>query len=107
MRGARYSPRAFTLVEVVVALALLGLVLGMSGLTLASLRPTPSAAITRQLTDARADAIRTGRPVAVTVTLPDTGAYRAPRTAHYLFLPDGIVIGAGVRLLTGVPHEKQ
>ncbi|MGH7537058.1 MAG: prepilin-type N-terminal cleavage/methylation domain-containing protein [Gemmatimonadales bacterium] len=106
VRGARFSPRAFTLVEVVVALALLGLLFGVSGLALASLRETPSAAIGRQLADARAEAIRTGRPAGVTVTIPDTAKYNAPRTTHLLFLPDGRAVGAGIDPLTGAALEN-
>jgi len=106
VRGARYSRRAFTLIEVVVALALFGLILGVSGLALASLREPPSADSTRQVTNARAAAIQTGRPVTVTVALPDTGEYRASRTTQLLFLPDGRSVGQGADPLTGAPSGK-
>ena len=50
------------MVEVIVALALLGLILGLSGVAVASLREHPGAAITRQLIAARDSAIRSGKP---------------------------------------------
>lgn len=83
--------RAITLVEMVVVLALLGLVLGVSGLALASLK-TPAAGETlRELRKARAEAIRSG----------------APRSAHgALFLPDGRAVGPGVDPLIGVPRAR-
>ena len=77
-----------TLLELVVALALLAVILGVSGLAVATLRPTPLAEAERQLRRARADAIRGG----VTV-----------RAKSVLFLPDGRSVGAGVDPLTGAP----
>jgi len=106
VRGARDSRRGFTLIEVVVALALLGLFFGMSGLALASLRVPSSAANTRKLSDARAQAIRIGRPVLVAVTHPDDGENHAPRSTHLLFLPDGRAVGEGVDALTGAPNGR-
>jgi prepilin-type N-terminal cleavage/methylation domain-containing protein len=108
VRGAYawFYPAGFTILEVVVALVLFALILGVSGLALASLREPTSAAITRQLTDARAEAIRTGRPVSVAVALPDTAENHAPRTTHLLFLPDGRAVGEGVDALTGAPNGK-
>jgi prepilin-type N-terminal cleavage/methylation domain-containing protein len=101
--SARLAPVGFTLLEVVVALALFGLILGVSGLSLASLREPRGADAIQQLVAARDSAIRTGRPVSVTVTNPDTGVNRAPCTAQLLFLPDGRGMGAGVDQLTGAP----
>jgi len=78
-----------TLVELLVVLALLGLVLGVSGLALASLREPPKADELRDLQRARAEAVRSG----------------APRMAHgVLFLSDGRAIGPNVDLLTGAPN---
>jgi Tfp pilus assembly protein FimT len=77
-----------TLVELLVVLALLGLVLGISGLALASLREPRESVELGELRQARAEAIRSG----------------APRAAHgVLFLPDGRAIGPNVDPLTGAP----
>jgi prepilin-type N-terminal cleavage/methylation domain-containing protein len=87
MRCARN--RGVTLVELLVVLALLGLVLGLSGLALASLREPRETDAFRELQRARAEAVQSG----------------APRTAHgVLFLPDGRAIGPNVDPLTGAPH---
>jgi prepilin-type N-terminal cleavage/methylation domain-containing protein len=89
MRSAR--KRGVTLVELLVVLAVLGLVLGISGVALASLREPSEASELRGLERARAEAIRTGAPVL---------------TAHVLFLPDGRAVGAGVDPLTGAPRAR-
>jgi prepilin-type N-terminal cleavage/methylation domain-containing protein len=86
----------FTLVELVVVLAILGLVLMVSGVALTSVRPTPATDSSRALARARAEAIRAGRPVVVT--------HHAPRTTHIVFLPDGRAYGPGVDPLTGLPR---
>ena len=104
VRGARCAPRGFTLVEVVVALALFGLILGMSGVALASLRAPAGSTTMRLLVTARDSAIRTGHPISVAVTAPDTGIDHAPRITHDRFLPDGRAIGPDVDPLTGAPH---
>jgi prepilin-type N-terminal cleavage/methylation domain-containing protein len=75
-----------TLLELVVALAILGLILGVSGLALASLRPPAASEVTRVRQQARAEAIRTGTAV---------------RADSVLFLPDGRALGPGVDPLTG------
>ena len=83
------SRNGFTLVEVIVVLAVIGIVLAVSGLALASLEAPPESEFVRELRSARAEAIRAG----------------APRTAHGVrFLPDGRAIGPGVDPLTGAPH---
>lgn len=99
--------RGVTLVELIVALALLGVILGVSGVALASLREPSTAEATRQLAAARADAIRKGRPVFVTVPSPDTGQNHAPRTTHLLFLPDGRALGPDLDPLTGAPRASR
>lgn len=101
VRGAWFYPAGFTLLEVVVALVLFALLLGVSGLALASLREPSGAAELRDLERARMDAIRTGMPVTVAVTHSDTVKYNAQRTTHVLFLPDGRAVGVGVDHLTG------
>jgi prepilin-type N-terminal cleavage/methylation domain-containing protein len=78
--------RGVTLVELIVTLALLGVILGLSGVAIASLRPSPQARPRVELERARMEAIRTGRAV---------------RADSALFLPDGRAIGAGVDPLTG------
>jgi type II secretory pathway pseudopilin PulG len=82
-----------TLVELIVVLAVVGLILGVGGLALASLKvPRESQDITA-LRRARAEAIRTG--------IRTTGD--AQRT---LFLPDGRAIGPGLDPLTGEPSAR-
>lgn len=80
--------RGFTLMELLVALALLGIILGVSTMSLMSVKST------REMDErqrARADAIRSG----------------APRAAHgVLFLPDGRAIGPGVDPLTGAARAQ-
>jgi prepilin-type N-terminal cleavage/methylation domain-containing protein len=97
------SLAAFTLVEVLVVIALLGLIFGLSGLAFSSLRlPRESIRITA-LRTARAAAIRTGRPVRA--VLPgDSGGYRSPLPAP-LFLPDGRALGPTANPLTGAPLD--
>lgn len=103
MRGeeGRGEREGYTLIEMIVVLAILGLMLGISGVALASLREPSRAAGIRALERARMDAIKTGIPVSVAVSLHDTGEHNAPRTTHLLFLPDGRVVGAGMDILTG------
>ena len=90
----RSTPRGFTLLEVMVVVAILGVIVGVSGLGFASLRVPPASAWTRAVNRARVDAIRRGQSVRALV--PDSLA--AP-----LFLPDGRAIGPGVDPLTGLP----
>jgi prepilin-type N-terminal cleavage/methylation domain-containing protein len=78
-----------TLVELLVVLALLGLVLGVSGLALASLRQPRESDELRDLRRARAEAIQTGV---------------ARSAGGVLFLPDGRAIGPNVDPLTGAPR---
>jgi prepilin-type N-terminal cleavage/methylation domain-containing protein len=88
--------RGVTLVELLVVLALLSLVLGVSGLALASLREPREADALRELARARAQAIRTGVPARA-----DTTISHLPSP---LFLPDGRAIGPNVDPLTGAPR---
>jgi prepilin-type N-terminal cleavage/methylation domain-containing protein len=86
------SRAGFTLIEVVVSLALLALILGVSAVGLASLREPPTSAVSRQQAAARDSAIRAGTLVVA---------------AHVLFLPDGRAIGPGVDALTGAPRAQR
>ena len=87
MRCARDG--GVTLVELLIVLALLGLLLGVSGLALASLRAPRGTDDLRELQRARAEAVQSG----------------VPRAAlGVLFLPDGRAIGPNVDPLTGAPH---
>jgi prepilin-type N-terminal cleavage/methylation domain-containing protein len=80
-----------TLVELLVVMAILGLVLGVSGLAFSGLRAPRESGLVRELRRARTEAIRSGRPV------------RARGRNTPLFLPDGRAIGPGADALTGVP----
>lgn len=92
--------RGVTLIELITALAILGLVVGISGVALASLRFPRESETARELQRARIAAIRTGRPVIVV-------GHLAPDTGHrFLFLPDGRAVGPGLDPLTGVGHAK-
>ena len=84
--------RGVTLVELLVVLVLLGLIFTVSGLALASLGAPKGSARGRVLDSVRAQAIRTGVPVAVA----DSGA-------PVVFLPDGRALGPGLDPLTGAP----
>lgn len=88
----------FTLLEVIVVLAIVGLVAGISGLALVSLKAPRETEWVRRLNQARAEAIRSGRPIRIE-------GNHAPRTT-YLFLPDGRAIGPGVDPLTGAPRDS-
>ncbi len=88
--AVRRAP-GITLLEMLVVLTVLGVVLGVTGLAIESLRVPRESQELRDLRRARAEAIHSG----------------APRTAHGVrFLPDGRAIGPGVNSLTGEPLAK-
>lgn len=82
--------RGVTLVELLVVLALLGVLTGLAGVTLGSLRAPPVSEPLGELQAARAAAVRTGRP---TEWSHETTAIR--------FRPDGSSSG-GIVLVDGV-----
>jgi len=98
VRGARSRSSGFTLLEVMVVMAVLGLITGVAALAFVSLRAPRESGRARELRRARTQAIQTGRPVI-------TGNNRAPRTAYVLLLPDGRAIGPGADPLTGTPLD--
>jgi Tfp pilus assembly protein FimT len=83
-------PAGATLVELLVVLALLGLLLGLSVVSVSSIRQPPSATVFDSLRSARANALRSGRPV---VIVRDSVVIR--------FLPDGRILGGMLDPLTG------
>ncbi len=99
------TANAFTLLEVVVVLALLGLVLGIATLALVSLRPPRQVHWVAALDSARTAAVRSGVPVRLARTLADTSHSTLP--THWLILPDGRVLGPHVDGLTGVPRDAR
>ncbi|MGH7754649.1 MAG: prepilin-type N-terminal cleavage/methylation domain-containing protein, partial [Gemmatimonadales bacterium] len=85
--GEWYAPRTgVTLVELLVVLVLLGLVAGVSGLAIASLRPPEGAGARREWERARTQAIRSGQAVVLD---------------SVRFLPDGRAVGPRADPLTG------
>jgi len=84
--------------ELMVVVAILGLVVGMSGLAFVSLRLPRESEWMLQARAARARAIREGIPTAFP-------AGRPPVDPSALFLPDGRGIGPGADLLTGAPLD--
>lgn len=80
-----------TLLELLVALSILGVLLGVTGLALGSLQAPRESQEMIDLRQARTRAIR----------------YGIPRLEHgVLFLPDGRAIGPAVDPLTGIPDAK-
>ena len=86
--------RGMTIVELLVVIVILGLIAGLSGLGFASLRVPRDSAIVLAARGARAEAIRTGRPV----TFRPDSLRRRPAV---LFLPDRRAVGPGADPLTG------
>jgi prepilin-type N-terminal cleavage/methylation domain-containing protein len=103
--------RGFTLVELIAVLAIIGLLAALSGVAMASLKPTPTALAVRAVERARAEAIRSGTVVAA-------NAYLLPRghpAAVPAFLSDGSSTGGTIAVdsltltvdrLTGLVHVR-
>jgi len=95
MRNADGGSRngGITLVELIVVVAIIGLVFGVTGLASLSLRTPRESAWAAALRHARTEAIHNGRPVRAVTT---STQHLAP-----LFLPDGRAVGPGADPLTG------
>lgn len=93
-----------TLVELLVVLALLGVMLGVTTVAIVSLDPPVGAERAAALRRARAEAVRTGKPVRITGSSMTPGSDRSPLPVQVLFLPDGSARGPGIDPLTGRPH---
>ena len=92
-----------TLVELLVVLATLGLMFGVSGLAFTSLRAPRESEWLREFRRARDQAIRSGRPVRAADPRPPATGFDRARPP--LFLPDGRAIGPGADPLTGAPLD--
>jgi prepilin-type N-terminal cleavage/methylation domain-containing protein len=90
-REAKSPDAGVTMAELLVVLAILGLVTGVSGLAVASLRVPAAAERENDLRRARAEAIQSGREIVVD---------------SVRFLPDGRAIGPGVDPLTGAVNAR-
>lgn len=94
--GGRYGgtavgrPPGATLLELMVVLAIIGMISGLSLVSLQALRPTVAAVTRERFRAARDSAVRTGRTVELG---PDSTVTR--------FLPDGRGLGAEVDPVTG------
>jgi prepilin-type N-terminal cleavage/methylation domain-containing protein len=105
--AAPRAPRGITLVELIVTLALLGLLAGVVGLTLHTAPHVPALdPTTAQLLAARDSALRTGHPVTITLTVTrvaadardDDGRPAAAiddAAAEATALPDGRIVASG------------
>ncbi len=76
-----------TLVELIIVIAILGVLVGVAGVTFTSLRPPTEARVLSVLRAARSEAIRSGRP---------TVSHVGELTVR--FLPDGSSSGGRVEL---------
>ncbi len=85
-----------TLLELLVALVIVGVMAGLGALSVLSLRPGPRGAALDSMASARHRAIREARPVVL-----------RDGTRQLRFLPDGRVLGGGVDPLTGVPQDAK
>lgn len=103
--GAQADRRAgFTLVELMVVLAVLGVMAGVAGLAARSLeRRDPETERAAAIADARRRALETRRPVTLQVQVGDSAA-------RLIALPDGSVrrdSALGLDVLTGRPRAAR
>jgi prepilin-type N-terminal cleavage/methylation domain-containing protein len=101
--GQAVARAGVTLVELLVVIVILGLMFAVSGLAFSSWRVERGSSWVLALRQARAAAIRTGRPVRVEIPAATVGN-PSPLPAP-LFLPDGRAIGPGADPLTGAPLD--
>jgi prepilin-type N-terminal cleavage/methylation domain-containing protein len=87
--------RGVTLVELIVALAILGLLSGLAAAALGGLRQAQPDARAQALARARVHAIRTGTRVRVD----------DPSGESVVFLPDGRTVGGAMDPFTGGPAD--
>lgn len=89
-------PPGFTLLEVIVALAILGILYGLTTMAFTSLKPGKGSAVREFIAGSRLEAVRTGTPLTITV---DSVGMVSPRVIR--FLPDGRALGEGFDPWTG------
>ncbi|HSM17612.1 MAG TPA: prepilin-type N-terminal cleavage/methylation domain-containing protein [Gemmatimonadales bacterium] len=94
--------RGFTLVELIVMLALMGVLAGVSAFALGTLKPPAQTALVAELIRTRSDALRMGVPVTAEVVWDSIDG----RPSTIRFLPDGRAIGDGADPLTGEPRAR-
>ncbi len=93
----------FTLVDLIVVVAIMGLLYGVSALAFTTLRAPGGSAWARELRRARTEAIRTGAPVRACLPQSPSGGRDCLRGP--LFLPDSRAIGPAADPLTGAPLD--
>jgi prepilin-type N-terminal cleavage/methylation domain-containing protein len=101
--GQAVGRAGVTLVELLIVIVILGLLFGVSVLAFVSARGERRSPWALALWQARAAAIRTGRPVRVNPRPPAIG--NPASGPPVLFLPDGRAIGLGADPLTGAPLD--
>lgn len=86
--------KGFTLVELMVVIAIIAITASLSSVALGSLRATPPRPRVAKLEQGRDSALRIGTPVSVEL-----------EQETVLFLPDGRALGTGLDPWTGGPYK--
>ncbi|MGE3526891.1 MAG: Tfp pilus assembly protein FimT/FimU [Gemmatimonadales bacterium] len=94
-------PPGFTLLEVIVALAVLGVLYGLTTMAFTNLKPTRESEIRDFIVQTRLQAVKTGKPLTITV---DSAGMVSPRVIR--FLPDGRALGEGYDPWTGAARSN-